>query len=987
MKSSVNIIALLTTLLVCGIMLLTAAHRLAVDLNTTALSPARETAGIPAGSIPAASPGMGPVAIGIASQQPDPSGLLTVSTAIERRLGRSGLFDPVANPSLKQGLEELESEVIGNLPVLFTAGQLQTKVAPLLTAEQVRRSLDEIKDDPHGESGAIQKRQAIADPLGLRHLVLARLTGPNPTPGVDAVHQRIWSTDRRHLTLLTRPSATIAGTDELARFMKRLQTEIGEQFGSGFTLTHSGPSRIGAPQTDTPATPIARAGLWSVLAVIAGLLVVCSRPAMGLLALLPAAAGISVALFFFSWIHLQISGLVAWFGGVVMAVAAGHGVWFLLLGANQPEPKSRRIAREIWIVGLPPALAATGAFAVPAMRGPEGIDQLGLVGVISIAVSFGFTVVAMPRILPADRIPGPPIRQYLSGLAGRALSTGRIGMSIALLMTIALSGFIRLPAAVDGAALNHLSHRTIYLLSQAPNLTQLQSSNDRLLEYLDTETHAGSIATTVTPSLFFPGEIRRAGNHAAWRRFWTDDRVAAVLQMIEQAGTGLGIADSAQDSFLKMVVADRPEKHAIPEGVMSLMDIYRDESGDGWRQTVRVTPTERFDGQRFLRRMRAIGVDVVPAADDPETMSLRNETATTWVLTVAGLGVLMVLFLADAGLLVIGLLPLVLAAICTLGTLGLMGHFPDWRAWLLALPALGLSTALPLFIIRAWQRYQHMDHPDFKATFAAAVLGAGLVMAGFGILTGTGREPVRTAGWISFLVSAYGLAGTLLILPALLKRRVEASKTAAGSIFGRYSNMTPRPRLAIRCRQRQDPVLNELATLVPQQTDMANILDVGCGYGLPACWLAERYPTATVHGIDPNAERVRVAAMALNERGRVVECAAPDLPPMDVLVDMAILIDTSHCLQDWELEKTLVRIHERLLPGGRLVLRAMLPAAATSRWSSCRKRFTRSGQAHNAAYRNAYELDAILSACGFEILTCRTSGRKGERMWYVARPK
>jgi SAM-dependent methyltransferase len=367
-------------------------------------------------------------------------------------------------------------------------------------------------------------------------------------------------------------------------------------------------------------------------------------------------------------------------------------------------------------------------------------------------------------------------------------------------------------------------------------------------------------------------------------------------------------------------------------------------------------------------------------------MSLRKKTASTWVLTAAGLGMLMVLFLADAGLLVICLLPLVLAAICTLGTLGLMGHFPDERAWLLALPALGLWTAFPLCIIRAWQRYQCIDHADFKATIAAAVLGAGLVMAGFGILTGTGRELVRTAGWISFLVSAYGLAGTLLILPALLRRRVEASQTAGESIFGRYSNMTPLPRLAIRCRQRRDPVLDELATLVPQQTDMANILDVGCGYGLPACWLAERYPSAIVHGIDPNAERVRVAAMALNERGRVVEGAAPDLPPMDVLVDMAILIDTSHCLQDWELEKTLVRIHERLLPGGRLILRTILPEAAISRWSRYREWFARSGQAHKTAYRNAHELGAILSACGFQVLTCRTSGRKGRRMWHLVRP-
>ena len=53
------------------------------------------------------------------------------------------------------------------------------------------------------------------------------------------------------------------------------------------------------------------------------------------------------------------------------------------------------------------------------------------------------------------------------------------------------------------------------------------------------------------------------------------------------------------------------------------------------------------------------------------------------------------------------------------------------------------------------------------------------------------------------------------------------------------------------------------------------ILDVGCGHGLPACWLADRYPTAMLHGIDPNTERVRVAAMALGAGQAALDIAIP----------------------------------------------------------------------------------------------------------------
>ena len=149
--------------------------------------------------------------------------------------------------------------------------------------------------------------------------------------------------------------------------------------------------------------------------------------------------------------------------------------------------------------------------------------------------------------------------------------------------------------------------------------------------------------------------------------------------------------------------------------------------------------------------------------------------------------------------------------------------------------------------------------------------------------------------------------GPMLILPPLLKRRFAAAAANTVGIFWHYRNMTPYPRLIARYTLGVDSLIGELATLVPQKTDMANILDVGCGYGVPACWMADRYPDATIHGIDPQPERVRIAALALGDRGCCVRGSAPDLPTMDVLLNLATMLDVSHFLQDWELEKTLER--------------------------------------------------------------------------------
>ena len=45
-------------------------------------------------------------------------------------------------------------------------------------------------------------------------------------------------------------------------------------------------------------------------------------------------------------------------------------------------------------------------------------------------------------------------------------------------------------------------------------------------------------------------------------------------------------------------------------------------------------------------------------------------------------------------------------------------------------------------------------------------------------------------------------------------------------------------------------------------------------YGVPACWLLERFPEAMVYGIDPDSERVRVASMEIGEDGVITHSRA-----------------------------------------------------------------------------------------------------------------
>ena len=104
-----------------------------------------------------------------------------------------------------------------------------------------------------------------------------------------------------------------------------------------------------------------------------------------------------------------------------------------------------------------------------------------------------------------------------------------------LTAAVVLAVFIRPHFDTDLKAMNSVSRETraadelmaavwgdifssVYLMTEAPDLKALQAKNDRVLAYLETETHAGSIASAVTPSLFFPAAAAdRRQTSTAWR--------------------------------------------------------------------------------------------------------------------------------------------------------------------------------------------------------------------------------------------------------------------------------------------------------------------------------------------------------------------------------------------------------------------------------------------------------------------------------------
>jgi len=126
-----------------------------------------------------------------------------------------------------------------------------------------------------------------------------------------------------------------------------------------------------------------------------------------------------------------------------------------------------------------------------------------------------------------------------------------------------------------------------------------------------------------------------------------------------------------------------------------------------------------------------------------------------------------------------------------------------------------------------------------------------------------------------------------------------------------------------------DPMFKELDKYIKNPR---RIIDIGCGFGVPATWLLEIYPKTKLYGIEPDEERVLIASRVIGSRGCVEGGRAPDLPQIEEQVDHALMLDMLHFLSDNEIQITLQRIYEKLTSDGKLLVRATIPSDKPNPW-------------------------------------------------------
>jgi len=989
--------------------------RLHIDTDIVKTLPAHEQVIVDALEIFRSHPIHDQVAVDIMIDRQDQDFLVACGERLQEAMRASGLFAEVGMADVGTLVPQLAHRIVEELPLLFSREELEKTIAPKLQDNAIRLRLQSLMEGMTGMDSIGQAAFIGPDPLGLKDPVLAKLIHLAPSAHATISRGHLISKDGQHLLVTGRPAAT--GTDtgtarKLADFFTAAGLELSRDAaprGIRVTLTPAGAFRAALDNEEIIRHDVQLALGLTTAGIALLLLLAFPRPLIGLLSLLPAMAGVATALFVYSLFHSSISIMVLGFSGALISIMDDHSITYLLFLDRPHATRGKQAAKEVKSVGGAMALFTTiGAFLVLGLSDFPVFTELGQFTALGFIFTYLFIHLIFPRIFPV--MPSAVDRVLpLHTLADRLFSFGKPGAALALLLALVLLFFAKPEFRISLSAMNTVSEKTmaedrlftavwgdvgtkVYVMTKATSMAALQAHNDRILGQMEEDVRAGRIQSVFVPSMLFPGEVRSRDNLAAWRHFWTTERVAGMKNTLIREGTALGFRPDAFNAFFTLV----DSSHALVASTLdarysALMGITAKENG-GLVQFVTVTPGTSYDARRFLD---TYGQD--SKVFDANYFSARLgqtlfSTFSFLLAIIAGMVTLLLLLqFLNWRLTLITLTPLVFAYICTLGTLKLIGHPLDIPGLMLSVVILGMGVDYAIYTVRGCQWYGTTDHLGHVLVRSAVLMASASTLIGFGVLCFAQHATLKSIGITSLCGIGYSLIGTFLLLPPLLRAyfcpdKIAATQTGtlAQRLLHRYRLLEAYPRMFARYKLKFDPLFDELPHWLAERQEIRTILDIGCGYGVPAMWCLEQLPGTTVIGVDPNPDRIRVAGRAAGERGTMLVGAAPDLPDLPQPVDVVLLLDMSHYLDDRQLAATLARCCQLLAAGGILIVRFVVrPQGKRSlAWHVEDLRIKMAGK--RAWYRTVEALAGMMTENGLVALK-PAAARNSELFWVVGR--
>ncbi len=681
-------------------------------------------------------------------------------------------------------------------PCLFSAEDLR-QIAEAAEPERVGQRLAEAKQALSEPFDPLVQEQVRRDPLGTNGLFAAKLEALSPIArGVTMINGRISTEDGRHVLMIATPK--FPGTDtargeQLVSLMGQAVDRVAPPSGA-VQISYVSGHRAALDNARTIRGDISRTTTATLIGIAVLGLLFFRRKWLVVLIFLPPFIGSLVSVIAFGLVNPVVSAVTVGCGAALIGNAVDYGIMVLygLDGQNLALGQAASFIRLLYRPLAAASLTTIGALLCLGLSSLPGQRQMGLYGAIGVMGTVLYALFVLPALLsPKPHGSGRPL-VALDELCRKILRwrerRGRTIWVVAVLVVlVCLAGLFRLRFDGDVTRLNHLSRATqadqerfesvwggqpsVSAVVRGRTLEEALQANDRLAATLQGLRRDKTISRYSSVAPLLPSRKTQLENVARWQQFWTPPRLEQVRDTLTQEGRRLKFSPQAFAPFLADLQAaatpfGRPDLEAL--GLDDMVSGYIASGNSGYMVMTIIYMEEPAALPAVQDGLRSTGAFVLsrPAFVQHVVGLVRNEVVLLGASAGAVVLLLLWLLYGRPDIMVAVFLPVVLAVVVTLGSLGLAGVPLNMMSCLFIVFVLG--TGIDYSIILMSQRLNlHWGLGGTMANALGAVLLAALTtMLGFAAMILAAHPALFSLGLAGTIGIGASLLAAVVVVPS-----------------------------------------------------------------------------------------------------------------------------------------------------------------------------------------------------------------------------
>ncbi|OFX88556.1 MAG: hypothetical protein A2W99_09145 [Bacteroidetes bacterium GWF2_33_16] len=639
----------------------------------------------------------------------------------------------------------------------------------------------------------IMKQFIIKDPLHLAPIALSRLNSFQVDDNHEIFNNRIFTRDRKNLTLFVTSAFPSAETKQNGLLINHLEHNIDSliaTFDNTINAQYYGAAVVAVGNANRIKKDIQLTVSIALILLLIFLSLFFRKKSIFIFLFLPALFGGSIAVATLFLLNGKISVISLGFGSVLLGITVDYSLH--LFTHYRSVGSIQKVLSDIAQPVLMSSLTTTAAFFCLLFVSSKALQDLGIFAGISVAIAALFSLIVLPHFIKRDnsKIPQPEKKSWIENILAYPFEKNKYLILFILTFTIVAFIFSGKPvfdgdmdkmnymsiklkkAELELNKTSNVALKSVYLVSTGKSIDEALYNSENVLPKLEKLKSDGIINQYTSVNTLLFSDKQQQERITRWNNYWTEEKKTTLKENIAKFSKQYKFKENAFGSFYELL--DKKFTPVKKDQLGNLYDLFIDDyvtENDSLTTVVTILKADESAKpiiyETFADNKNVIAFDKKYMTDSL-IKALREDFRLLVNISLLVVFIILLLFFGRIELALITIIPMILSWIWTLGLMGIFDiHFTIFNI-IISTFIFGLGIDYSIFIMRGkLQEYKYgvKNTNSFKTSIFLSAL---TTITGIGVLIFAKHPALKSMAALSIIGILSVIIISYTIIPAFM---------------------------------------------------------------------------------------------------------------------------------------------------------------------------------------------------------------------------